>query len=167
MTLVYIDDCKAEGITGLTWNKMQLIFREIHTMSRVPRCQRIFVYWRSWWLGTTLARVLQHKLLPSNCANAVKVSKRSQQGSVEDGLPFRKGINQTPRCVVGDGVASVLKEVHSGDFGEHQGARDYLRTFYITDIIGLLWKLMFILCKKVASMSIPHQLNSCSNSWIA
>lgn len=65
---------------------------------------------------------LEQKLLPSNRNDAMKIQKKSTRFFVEDWLLFRRGLNQAPLiCIDGDEVTTVLKEVHIGDCGEHQG----------------------------------------------
>lgn len=65
---------------------------------------------------------LQHKLLPSNRNDAIKVQMISTRFFVEDGLLFRKCLSQaTLRCITGDEIVNFLGEVHFGDCGEHRG----------------------------------------------
>lgn len=85
----------------------------------------------------------QRKLLPLTRTDALKVQRKSTRFFIEDGLLFRKGINQASlRCITGDEIANILREVHSGDCGEHQGDSRSFKKFYTWDITGLLWKLM-------------------------
>lgn len=52
---------------------------------------------------------------------------------MEDGLLLRKGFNQVHlRCIEGDEVARVLKEVCLGDCGEHQeGSRLFRQIIHL------------------------------------
>lgn len=70
----------------------------------------------------TYVDFLQHRLLPPNRSDTMKVKNKSSRFFVEDGFLFRRWFNQPPlRCIAGDGAARVIKEVHSGDCDEHQG----------------------------------------------
>lgn len=59
---------------------------------------------------------------------------------MKDGLLFRRGFNQEPlRCIAGDGVARVFKEVHLGDCDKHQGNS---RIFRHIIHLGYYWPIM-------------------------
>lgn len=67
-------------------------------------------------------------MLRPNHTDALKIQRKSARFLVENDLLFRKDSNQAPlRCISGDEVASVLKEVHSGDCDEHQGGSRLLK----------------------------------------
>lgn len=93
---------------------------------------------------------------------------------MEDGLLFRRGINQALLgCISGDEVATMLKEVHSGDCGQHQRARGYPRKSCNLVIIGLLWSRRTVLCSKMSSIqlhadrihALAVELDSSSTPW--
>lgn len=48
--------------------------------------------------------------------------RKTSRFFMEDDIFFRREFNQVPsRCISGDEIAKVLKEVCSGDCGKHQG----------------------------------------------
>lgn len=118
---------------------------------------------------------LEHKLLPSNRVDALKVQKKSATFFVEGGLLFRKGLNQVPlRCIAGDEVTTVLKEVHSGDCGEHQGGSKLFKKILQ---LGYYWPTMeadsLTFARKCQACQLVRnqirapaiELHSLSNPW--
>lgn len=92
MILVYIDDYKEEGSTGLTWNKMQLIFRKnTQNVKSLSMSENSYLL-KKLVIRGSLIYILQLMLLPSNRTDALKVQKKSVRFFVEDGLLFIKGI---------------------------------------------------------------------------
>lgn len=87
---------------------------------------------------------------------------------MEDGLLFIRGFNQaTLRCITGDEVARVQKEVQPGDWGEHQGGS---KLFNKIMHFGYYWPTMKAdvlsfsrRCQHVSSIVS----NSYPNNWIA
>lgn len=74
--------------------------------------------WRQRYLD-----LLQHEMLLLNRTDALKVQRKSIRFFIEDGLLFRKGINQAPlRRTSGDEVATAFKEVHSRGCANIKGA---------------------------------------------
>lgn len=66
---------------------------------------------------------LQHRLLPPNCINAMKIQRKSLGFFVEEGILFIRGVNQVLlRCIAGGEVTNVLQEVYAGECGEGQGS---------------------------------------------
>lgn len=64
---------------------------------------------------------LQHKLLPLNRADAVKIQKKSSKFFVKEGELFKRGFGRSPlKCIVGEQITMVLREVHAGECDEHQ-----------------------------------------------
>lgn len=65
---------------------------------------------------------LQHKLFPPNRTDAAKIRKKSSKFFVEEGELFRRGFGQSSlRCIASEQTTTILREVHSGECGEHQG----------------------------------------------
>lgn len=66
--------------------------------------------WRKPYLNSLL-----HKVQPLNCFDAITFKRKSQRFFAEEGQPFRRSFNQAPlRCLAGDKITKLLKEVHGG-----------------------------------------------------
>lgn len=139
----YIDACKG----GYYWPSMKQDAADLQ--GKCTKCQEcldvqeaLFLEEAGDWRQPYLD-FLEHKLLPSNRNDALKVQKKSTRFFVEDGLLFRRGLNQAPlRCSDGDEVTTVLKEVHSGDCGEHQRGSRLFKKSCSWDTTGQPWKLI-------------------------
>lgn len=61
---------------------------------------------------------------------------------MEEGHLFRRGLNQAPlKCITVGELTRVLREVHTEDYGEHQGgSRLYHQIIHL--VTGLLWNPM-------------------------
>lgn len=111
-----------------------------------PRCQEavdvneaLFVQevgdWRQPYLD-----YLQYRLLPSNCTNVAMIRKKSSRFFVDKGVLLGTGFNQAPlRCIVGEEITTVLREIHSGECDEHQG---YSRLAKQIMHLGYYWPTM-------------------------
>lgn len=83
---------------------------------------------------------LLHEVLPSNHLDAKKIKRKSERFFVQEFQMFRRGFNQAPlKCLVGVEVASVLKEFHVGECGEHKWA---FRIFKQFTNLGYCWPTM-------------------------
>lgn len=80
--------------------------------------------------------------------------KRNPRGSLLDGLLSIRGFTQvTLRCVAGDEVTRVLKEVHSRDF-EHKGdSMLFNRSFILVVIVPPRNLMLFLLLVDVGHAS--------------
>lgn len=80
-------------------------------------------------METTTHCLLKHWLLPPNCSDVMKVLKKSLRFFVKDGILFRRWLNQALlKCIGGDEVARVIKEVHLEDCDEHQRGLEVIQT---------------------------------------
>lgn len=105
-------------------------------MPGVPWCWGIpFVQEARGWRQPYLD-FLQHRLLPSNHTDVMKIVKvLYRRRSL-----ILKRFNQAPlRCIAGDEVVKVLKEVHSKDCDEHWGGS---RLFKKIMHLGYYWPTM-------------------------
>lgn len=67
----------------------------------------------------------------------MKIKRKSSRFFLEEGLRLRDFNQATLKCITGNEVTRVLKEVHARDDGEHQG---FSRLY--KQIIHLCWKPM-------------------------
>lgn len=82
------------------------------------RCKRVV---KKQEIGESKSKLHVVQNAASNYSYAMKIKRKSQSFFVEEGQLFQK-VNQGPlRCLTGDKVIRVLKKVHVGVCGEHQG----------------------------------------------
>lgn len=93
-------------------------------------------------------------IVVSRCPSAQVFTTKSVRLFIEDGLLFRMRFNQAPlRCIAGNEVTKVLKEIHSRDCDKYQGDRGYLRKSYTSVILVYYRSRCSIFRLKLPSMS--------------
>lgn len=79
-----------------------------------------------------------YDLLSLNRSEGMMTQRKSSRFFVGIGVLFRRGFDQAPfRCISGDEVARVLKEVYVRDYGEHQWGSRLFDRLFILAIFGL------------------------------
>lgn len=99
---------------------------------------------------------LLHGVLPSNRSDAKKIS-RQLQGLVEEGQLFKEGFNKaSQRCLTGDEVIRVFKEVHVVISSKHQGGSRLYKQMINMGYYYQKWKPI--------QLSSPSKISSMSDS---